>query len=826
MDTSIFRGLLLLLLLFAGNIFGQTPASNFWVPGDPVKAIHLDGNTLYAGGSFDGWGPPTGDFTVLDPETGKPDLTWPRVFGTVSHILRDGNGGCYISGDFTHVDGFFRPRLAHINADRSLSDWAPSADNIVGPMYRADSILFIQGQFRKINGIDRDGLAAISLIDGSLTPFNPETDGWIHSIAINDSMLYIGGNFTSIFGQARNNLVEYNLGNNQLTDWIPFPNQSFQNQVNGLRKNENTLYISGNFNSFDGIARTNSAAIDLSNKSVTPWHPDPALKFRIYGTTTDKIYAVRSYSDPSPDYPQQLFSLDKTTGAVISAIGDTLNHIIRSVIVRDEILYVAGYFTKVGSAPRNRFAAFDLANGQLTAWQPNARMEVNSATLINDQIFAGGSFHTIRGVEREGLAALDLSTGRTTEWNPRLEGWNPTVSALTTLDSILYIAGSFTRAAGEARYNLAAFNTNTGELTPWNPNLSGGSVGELLVHQGKIYAAGLFGGIGGHFPRRNFAIIDPLTGEVERTGPNTYHKINAIVAYKDTMYIGGEFTEISLSDRRYLGSFGLNVSAVTLWDPSPNGIVRYLFRHESTLYAAGDFTTIAGQPRRNLAAFDLDTGQLTDWAPNGNNPVWVSAMAEKDGILYIGGTFQQFGGASRSNLVAIDSNGVITEWAPNPSWYVLSIAANDDGVYIGGNFVAVDKKPHAGFASFGREVPGGAIWPTPQDTLTTPPDTTGIPQLPQQFTLNQNYPNPFNNSTTIRFQLDVESVIDLEIFNILGEKVRTFPDIIQDQLFSAGWHEISWDGRDNNGLLLTSGIYFIRLKTDRHAAVKKAVLIR
>ena len=81
---------------------------------------------------------------------------------------------------------------------------------------------------------------------------------------------------------------------------------------------------------------------------------------------------------------------------------------------------------------------------------------------------------------------------------------------------------------------------------------------------------------------------------------------------------------------------------------------------------------------------------------------------------------------------------------------------------------------------------------------------------PQGIILRQNYPNPFNPSTTIEFILNRPSDIQLDIYNILGQKVR----MLTKGYKSAGTHLHQWDGADNNGKAVSAGIYIYTLHTD------------
>ena len=84
-------------------------------------------------------------------------------------------------------------------------------------------------------------------------------------------------------------------------------------------------------------------------------------------------------------------------------------------------------------------------------------------------------------------------------------------------------------------------------------------------------------------------------------------------------------------------------------------------------------------------------------------------------------------------------------------------------------------------------------------------------------------PNPFNPSTTIQFQLPDETRVWLTIYNLLGQKVRTF---MQAELQFAGEYAIVWDGRDDLGRSSASGLYIVRLKTDERPYIKKLLMIR
>ncbi len=93
---------------------------------------------------------------------------------------------------------------------------------------------------------------------------------------------------------------------------------------------------------------------------------------------------------------------------------------------------------------------------------------------------------------------------------------------------------------------------------------------------------------------------------------------------------------------------------------------------------------------------------------------------------------------------------------------------------------------------------------------------------PSEYFLSQNYPNPFNPSTTIRFGLNQDDYVSLIIFNVLGQEVATLLNEFQ----STGYHNVIWNGTDNSGNQVTSGIYFYRLSTGNFVEVKKMLLTK
>ncbi|UCE17298.1 MAG: T9SS type A sorting domain-containing protein [Gemmatimonadota bacterium] len=93
---------------------------------------------------------------------------------------------------------------------------------------------------------------------------------------------------------------------------------------------------------------------------------------------------------------------------------------------------------------------------------------------------------------------------------------------------------------------------------------------------------------------------------------------------------------------------------------------------------------------------------------------------------------------------------------------------------------------------------------------------------PTRYSLAQNYPNPFNPETTIQFAIPISSHVSLTIFNITGERVK---GLIEGE-WAPGYHSIRWDGTDEYGKTVSSGVYFYRIKAGDFTASKKMLLAK
>ncbi len=181
----------------------------------------------------------------------------------------------------------------------------------------------------------------------------------------------------------------------------------------------------------------------------------------------------------------------------------------------------------------------------------------------------------------------------------------------------------------------------------------------------------------------------------------------------------------------------------------------------------------------------------------------------------------------------------VTVWSTDDG----SIKVRDDVVFNGCNLIAPDAEVRFQKRSFFK----GAVCARAVDvqktavvvnhqSLMTPAEASARARaiykedlnadegslLPDGYELSQNFPNPFNPTTTIRFALPEDATVSLRIYNIHGQLVRT----LANGSFSAGSHNFTWDGTDENGLKVVSGMYFYQLQSRDYQEVKKMLMLK
>lgn len=114
-----------------------------------------------------------------------------------------------------------------------------------------------------------------------------------------------------------------------------------------------------------------------------------------------------------------------------------------------------------------------------------------------------------------------------------------------------------------------------------------------------------------------------------------------------------------------------------------------------------------------------------------------------------------------------------------------------------------------------------------RDSTIDIPDSTVVSDTPpgagRRNVLEQNYPNPFNPATEIAFEVMADAAVDLAIYDVAGRRVRT---LVRGRVAGGIRHRVLWDGRDEHGVRLASGVYLYRLQSPAYNSTRKLVLVR
>jgi hypothetical protein len=126
-----------------------------------------------------------------------------------------------------------------------------------------------------------------------------------------------------------------------------------------------------------------------------------------------------------------------------------------------------------------------------------------------------------------------------------------------------------------------------------------------------------------------------------------------------------------------------------------------------------------------------------------------------------------------------------------------------------------------GLASDARNATGTGFWYATLESITVTSSSIERigDEIPEEFELHQNYPNPFNPTTRIKYGIPVSSTVRITVYNILGQLVTTIVDAKQ----AAGYYEVNWDSKTDNGAGLPSGVYFYRVETKDFSATRSMV---
>jgi trimeric autotransporter adhesin len=827
--TSNATTLGLVLALLSWGLASSVPARaevvepSVWSTDGNVLAIATVGNTVYLAGAFRSVGPSSGGGVPLSAQSGAPLPNFARIAGTVSAVVPDGVGGWFVGGAFSAVGGQPSLNLAHLSADCARLDWTTPIDGTVAALAYASGVLYVGGEFHSVGGSSRQNIAAVDATSGQTLQWAPEASdsasdygSHVSAIVVQHDTIYVGGRFQWIGGARRRYIAALDSATGSSLGWAPDADA----EVKGLALNRGNVYAAGDFFYLGGAARNLIGAVDAATGRATSWDPHATGYTSSYSHNPyvkgllpvgDNVFVAGTFDSIGGKPRGGLAAVDATTGIatewhpVCGPLSPPYNPAGTEVLVRSgQVLYVGGMFNNVDGQDRQGLAAFDIATGVLTEWNPHLEGVVQALDVQGGVVFAGGELLLLgEWRHRAGLAALDAQTGRVNPWNPNPDG--SVVTALAVSQGAVYVSGNFTSIGGQSRSCIAALDTFNGEAMPWNPGAN--DIATVMIERGGvIYMGGYFTQVGG-LPRRHVAAVSVSSGQATNWNPNCGGPVLGMVLGDSLAYIAGLIGSIGGLPRHQGAAVDLVTGTPAALDlDTGGGFADALLLTGNVLFVGGGFSSLNGAPRWSLGAVDAITGSPTSWDPRLSpwSVVYpqVYTLAIKGPTLWLGGDYSGVGGDSRVCLAAVDtSSGLARSWDPATNGPVWSISPSTDAIYVGGGFTRAGGWPCSGLAAI-------------VDSLHVAPADDDV----AEFSLGPITPNPVRSDAVSLIRLSSATSVSAAVYDIQGRRIA---NLLDRQPMAAGSHPL--EIRAHNW---RTGVCFLRVSSSLGTAVRKILVVK
>ena len=606
-----------------------------------------------------------------------------------------------------------------------------------------------------------------SLGDGLPVGFNT-----IKAIAVIGNNVYVGGLMSSSDPAKASAIARWNGAS-----WSFLPHSSAalsSNDIYGLATIGNDLYAVGGL--FFG------ASMNITVEPVLKWDGSNWSKLgndvegnaRAIAVSGTDVYigGFLDIGEPSAN------KIAKWNGATWSTLGGDLGTSIasvRAIAASGSDVYVGGSLTTAGGMSVNNIARWNGASWSALGSGENNGVNgaVQALGIIGNDLYVGGGFSVAGGLLGSGgILATNIAKWNGASWstlgsgeaNGVSTGQFTSVHGIAVSGSSIFIAGDFTKAAGQDAYYVVKWSNGFSELGGEILNGLNGDVYAIAVLGDDVYVGGTFTTAGGmivnHIARWDGFAWWPL-GAGPTKGVNG--DVLALVVSGNDLYVGGAFNmageNIAVGIAKwdgsnwsafnngsgfgvdggvhgiavvgsdvYVGGFFASASGVsakniakwngTNWSALGSGITDILFGQGTVysvkaigtdVYAGGNFDRAGGLPANGIARWDG-----ANWHPLGSGvsgsgiPGQVYAMDVTGSDLYVGGTFENAGGMAANFIAMWDGDNWSTLGSGSNNGIggiVHSINADKSGVYVGGNLTVAGGVSVSGIARW-----GGATW--------------------------------------------------------------------------------------------------------------------
>jgi hypothetical protein len=444
---------------------------------DPLR------NKTYIGGDINSIQNSTPRIGSFDPNTNEVFQNKLKVNGRISVSIPDDNGGYFIAGEFTEVNGQSRNRLAHVDQNNLLTSFEADVDDSIVCMSLYNGKLYFGGEFTSVNGVYTGPISAVDAVTGNLVSWSPSVNGHVYSILATSQGVFIGGYFSTVNGNYSPYMASINPINGTINTW----NHNINGPVFDFKINDGFLFCVGGFSSVNGQSRSCFAQFDLINLALTP------LNIGIV------------------DYDPGEWG-------------------ILGLEVMNSKLYLFGEFDAIAGNQRNNIAVFDLLTEQISSTTfntngnfliPNYTGIVHDAFIFNEFIYFGGAFFTINSSSHSHLFRADTLTDTVDSWDLNLIGQ---VYSISSLGNRLTVCGEIRHMGNLPATNLMTFETSSGELSNIQHTVNG-EVRSMEIEGNSLIVLGDFNEFDG-IQKNKLAIVDLNTDLLTGFSTSFFDTIN------------------------------------------------------------------------------------------------------------------------------------------------------------------------------------------------------------------------------------------------------------------------------------------------------------
>ncbi|GAA4348683.1 hypothetical protein GCM10023185_04820 [Hymenobacter saemangeumensis] len=645
--------------------------------------------------------------------TGAGDYKWQSGFGlpegvngNVKAVAQAGTN-VYIGGNFTAAGNTVANYVAKWDGN-TWSSLGTGAQNGVDGFVHALAVapngdLYVGGLFTRAGGLVANSIARWNGTAWSTLGTGPQngvsSNSYVYALAVAaNGDLYVGGSFAQAGGLAANALAKWNG-----TTWSRVGTSGFS--MGGAVKAlaivpGGDLYVAGSFSQAGGlaannIARWNGSAWSALGAGIRNQNGIGGLINALAIDTNGVVYVGGDFNQAGTLAANHVAQWNGTVWSPLGA-GATARVAALALTTGGEVL-VSGDYVQVGPLGPNNIARWDG-----TAWSSLGNVTFVYALLRSStgDIYVGGAFGSVSGTSAHGLARWNGATWSAIGMGVG-QGMFYHVSAVAVAaNGDVYVGGQFDQAGGTVAAGVAKWDG-----TGWSPLGTGAANGVYgyvralaIAPTGEVYVGGSFTRAGGqlanHVAKWNGTAWSAL-GTGAQNGVRSNGVYALAIAPSGDLYVGGNFSEagpvlannVAKWDGTNWSPLGSGTSIVSalalapsgdLYAVSDNNIAKWNGSSWATLggfsggegrtlavagnghvYVGGFFTQVGSMPANGLAKWNgtawstLGTGASNGVLVPGGGRAGVIALAQSStGELFVGGAFQQAGGAAVSNVAS------------------------------------------------------------------------------------------------------------------------------------------------------------------------------